>query len=282
VIVFYFKVLFKQIIVMQYTNQELCDILKSDWTNGYVETDSQHLQSSNFMESFDLFTNAGSYPLFFKEFLVNRNGCMSPTQELDECIARLKPRDYRIDIDTDRIIERLNYFESKGCLALKICFGLNKSLIEKGQLQLIISGSFCDTGNPNTTVDNHYRNAKNEIEYYLNFTNQKLSKTKFNQFHSLLDAEITNDDENVIWGYILSIKTFKSILIKSEYLGTAKKIRIEFGMNKFSTSLDTTRTQILMLKFSAAKLESSYRMWLFDRNFVPCDTLDCPPRMGCQ
>jgi len=262
-----------------YTPEELCEILRADWTvaNSIALAD---FASRNFMDTFllreyrkNVFIN------FFKDFLVNRNGCVQ-TQSVFECRKALKPRDYQIDVKREQLIKLLEYFKEKKCLGVKICFGLDKPLSKNGRIQLILSGNFCETGIYETTQDNPYRNTKGEIEYFLNFSNRKISQEQFKTYHRTLFSEITNPDEGVVAGYIVSTDTFLSLLKKEAYFGTARTIRFELAMNKFTTGFDQSRQQILMLKIKSPQIKN-YHIWLFDRNHVQCDTLDCPPRMGC-
>ncbi|MFD2519690.1 hypothetical protein [Emticicia soli] len=262
-----------------YTPEELCEILRADWT----VANSIRLPifaQKNFMDTFVLREPSKNvFVKFFKSFLVNRNGCV-PTRSVLECIKTLKPRDFQIDVKREQLIKLLEYFKEKNCLAVKICFGLDKPLSQNGRIQLILSGNFCDTGNYETTQDNPYRNAEGEIEYFLNFSNKKISQEQFKNYHQTLFGEITNPDEGVVAGYLISTDTFLSLLKKEAYFGNARTIRFALAMNKFTTGRDQSRQQILMLKIKSPQIKNYY-MWLFDRNHVECDTLDCPPRMGC-
>jgi hypothetical protein len=241
------------------------------------------------MRQYALDTDSDNYLKEYKKFLALRKGYinnLSSISEIEIAINRLVVRDYEIVISKEMVLDFLLYLKNNKCFAAKICFGMDKSVENGGQIQLVNSGSFWEVRRKNSaktnytkTLDNIYK-INGETEFRLNFGNKRvdkvLIKSNFENFKNL----ITNDEPNVSMGYVIGVKNFTSIFTKSNFLGRATQIKFEFGMNSSGIG-DIQGSQFMMIKISSQEVPNK-AYWLFDTDIVDNDSMGCPPRPPCE
>lgn len=274
-----------------YSNSDLCEIFKSDWTQNPT-FDSPNLQDANgenidFMKTFVMQT-VHRWPEYvdeFKEYLIYNNGFMSFTDDTTLAFAKLneKPERFEIVVAKSKILDVLNFLKLTRCSALKLCFGINSPLGSGGIHRILVTGSYEENEGftPDQIVDNLLKINGDGI-YFPNFEiSMALNSKVASGFNKNFEATITNQNEKRVMGYVLGINTFLSMLTNDEYLGKAENIRFSLAMNKYSPY--ESEGQIILVKIDSPEIDHpliSY--YLFDKDIDENDEFDCPPRKPCS
>jgi hypothetical protein len=266
----------------------ITQILQLDWTADDEES-KEFLKIYSFADPAE---NGERFLASYKRFLISRNGCHEfGQQDEDTCIGKLETRDFRITIERKRILELLHFFRSNDVIATKVCFGFDKALRDGGKMQFIISGTFWreSIGLEDEEIKDRLFTRGGAAPYFLNFDIlNKISPVEFAKLHDNLSLEVlgaTNlpaDASKAVFGYVLSTRTFLSMLEKEDQFGTCATIDFDISMNTFE--LDEETGKLLMVKLHSTE-KSSPIYWLFDSEFIPNsgpDDLTCPPREPCN
>lgn len=256
--------------------------LKLDWTDGNSE-------SKILINNFKLKVESGEGNHFlknYKRFLTDRNSCFDFNLENENsCIKALKRREFRLTISKEKVLDLVNFFENNNCIAIKICFGLDKKIKDGGRMQLIVSGTFWGNNAKMESIEDRLFRVNGNVPYFHNFDNE-IEPSLFGLYHKFLSEEVyginnnlPNEDKKAIFGYVISTKTFKSILTKSSLLGNADTINFDLGLSYFEYG-EPEHNKLLMIKIWSSQVKKC-SFWLYDTDMAEHDDATCPPREPC-
>jgi hypothetical protein len=254
-------------------------------------------------EAFTFFTNTGVYeldtdakirrlqtpPASLEDFQKNlvafiRHHTTSQLPRIDHPADRPGGVVERV-IDKARLLQTLDYFESRGCRCLKTCFGLDACLNPR----LVASGSFFTPSGDATPdlIDTVYTyetaSGKHRGTYLLDFT----AAISPGRAMSLLTRYETLAPLSDLHGYVMDIVTYRRLLTEDAHLGPAAQLRLRFGMNTPGIDGDVPapsgRSQIMMFEVAAADVAGLPPFYVYATAIMnDADATECPPRQPCN
>jgi hypothetical protein len=214
---------------------------------------------------------------------------------LDRKFPKAKPRT-EITVPKASILEVLGFFESAGCLAIKICFGMDRYQ----NIHMVVSGSFMVLENQAPQpryVDRVYRkkvrhrgDSRTQHRYYQNFgrmigNRALVSVIGSGKAQKMLNRFAGAIEPQKLHGYMMDIFTFRYFLEDSECLGPEKFVKFRFGMNDSGNSAESrSRAHVMMVSIGAMDTaENPCVMYLCDTSIKnDSDPTLCPPREPCN